>query len=180
MNYQERRPSTVEMTDGGNRGKPKSGFPLFPPSLEIAKNAIPTFPQRRRFLYLPIHRAEITRPCGRTKNTTANTIKRSKSERQCLCPSRRFRPSPHWNQRGLSGPSRIGIYFLFQAHLRIGKCWPLLLPSHTQTEAANGFDHTCEFFFATNRGFALPDPFAFIPASISRPVETRYARKNGR
>jgi len=29
----------------GKRGKPKTGFPLFPPRLEIAKSAITTFPQ---------------------------------------------------------------------------------------------------------------------------------------
>jgi hypothetical protein len=33
------------MTDYGKRGKPKAGFPLFPQPLEIAKSAIPTFPQ---------------------------------------------------------------------------------------------------------------------------------------
>src|SRR5580700_7335663 len=36
------------MTAGGKPGNPKTGFPLFPPSLEIAK-AISTFPPARRF-----------------------------------------------------------------------------------------------------------------------------------
>jgi putative transposase len=36
----------VEMTAGGKRGNPGSGFPPFPPSLEIA-DAIPTFPPAR-------------------------------------------------------------------------------------------------------------------------------------
>jgi hypothetical protein len=36
------------MPDGGKPGNPKSGFPPFPPSLEIAA-AISTFPQVRRF-----------------------------------------------------------------------------------------------------------------------------------
>ena len=41
----------VEMTVRGKPGKPKTGFPPFPPPLEIAA-AIPTFPQLRRlFLY---------------------------------------------------------------------------------------------------------------------------------
>ena len=37
-------PEPVEMPAGGKPGNPPSGFPLFPPSLEIAA-AIPTFPQ---------------------------------------------------------------------------------------------------------------------------------------
>jgi len=36
------------MPDYGRRGKPKAGFPPRPQSLEIAQNAIPTFPQSRR------------------------------------------------------------------------------------------------------------------------------------
>ncbi len=39
----ERTGNAVEMPDGGKPGKPKAGFPPFPPSLEIAA-AIPTFP----------------------------------------------------------------------------------------------------------------------------------------
>jgi hypothetical protein len=35
----------VEMTGYGRRGKPKTGFPPRPQPLEIANNAIPTFPQ---------------------------------------------------------------------------------------------------------------------------------------
>jgi hypothetical protein len=38
----------MEMPHRGKRGKPNCGFPLFPPRLEIAKSAIPTFPQARR------------------------------------------------------------------------------------------------------------------------------------
>jgi hypothetical protein len=40
----------MEMPHRGKRGKPNCGFPLFPPRLEIAKGAIPTFPQARRRL----------------------------------------------------------------------------------------------------------------------------------
>jgi hypothetical protein len=40
--------TAVEMTGHGRRGKPKAGFPPRPQPLEIAKNAIPTFPQPRR------------------------------------------------------------------------------------------------------------------------------------
>ncbi len=43
--------SAVEMTDGGNLGKPNTGFPTFPPPLEIAGDFhIPT--ARRRLLSL--------------------------------------------------------------------------------------------------------------------------------
>jgi len=41
--------SAVEMPGAGKRGKPKAGFPPFPPPLEIAA-AIPTFPPRRRLV----------------------------------------------------------------------------------------------------------------------------------
>jgi len=40
------------MPGRGKSGKPNCGFPLFPPPLEIATSAIPTFPQRR--LRLPL------------------------------------------------------------------------------------------------------------------------------
>ena len=40
----------MEMPHRGKRGKPNCGFPLFPPCLEIANDAIPTFPQARRRL----------------------------------------------------------------------------------------------------------------------------------
>jgi hypothetical protein len=40
----------MEMPHRGKRGKPNCGFPLFPPRLEIAKSAIPTFPQARRLV----------------------------------------------------------------------------------------------------------------------------------
>jgi len=43
----EIRKEPVEMTVDGKPGNPKSGFPPFPPSLEIAA-AIPTFPQARQ------------------------------------------------------------------------------------------------------------------------------------
>src|ERR1700694_5114057 len=36
------------MTGDGRGGKPKAGFPPRPQPLEIANNAIPTFPQPRR------------------------------------------------------------------------------------------------------------------------------------
>jgi len=42
-------PDPVEMPDGGKPGNPTSGFPPFPPSLEIAV-AISTFPHARRML----------------------------------------------------------------------------------------------------------------------------------
>jgi hypothetical protein len=38
----------MEMTGYGRRGKPKTGFPPRPQPLEIANNAIPTFPQLLR------------------------------------------------------------------------------------------------------------------------------------
>ena len=47
MNERNRK-RAVEMTGYGKRGKPKAGFPRFPQPLEIAKSAIPTFPQPRR------------------------------------------------------------------------------------------------------------------------------------
>jgi hypothetical protein len=37
------------MPGGGKQGKPKAGFPPFPPPLEIAA-AIPTFPPRRQLV----------------------------------------------------------------------------------------------------------------------------------
>ena len=40
--------TAVEMTGHGRGGKPKAGFPPRPQPLEIANNAIPTFPQPRR------------------------------------------------------------------------------------------------------------------------------------
>jgi hypothetical protein len=40
----------MEMPHRGKRGKPNCGFPLFPPRLEIANGAIPTFPQARRLV----------------------------------------------------------------------------------------------------------------------------------
>jgi hypothetical protein len=39
------------MPGRGKPGKPKAGFPPFPPPLEIAA-AIPTFPQLRQLSYL--------------------------------------------------------------------------------------------------------------------------------
>jgi hypothetical protein len=42
--------SVVEMAGPGKRGKPRTGFPRFPPPLEIAV-AIPPFPQLRRRLH---------------------------------------------------------------------------------------------------------------------------------
>ena len=39
------KPKAVEMTGYGRRGKPKTGFPPRPQPLEIANNAISTFPQ---------------------------------------------------------------------------------------------------------------------------------------
>jgi len=36
--------TAVEMTGHGRSGKPKTGFPLRPQPLEIANDAIPTFP----------------------------------------------------------------------------------------------------------------------------------------
>src|SRR5947209_11431638 len=46
MKYEQQK--AVEMTGYGKRGKPKAGFPRFPQPLEIANDAIPTFPQPRR------------------------------------------------------------------------------------------------------------------------------------
>jgi putative transposase len=45
----EAGPEPMEMPAGGKPGNPTTGFPPFPPSLEIA-DAIPTFPQARRLL----------------------------------------------------------------------------------------------------------------------------------
>jgi len=52
------------MMRGGKGGKPRTGFPPFPPRLEIA-GAIPTFPPvRRRISLLAIVRTERLRPAG--------------------------------------------------------------------------------------------------------------------
>jgi hypothetical protein len=40
--------TAVEMTGHGRGGKPTAGFPPRPQPLEIANDAIPTFPQPRR------------------------------------------------------------------------------------------------------------------------------------
>jgi hypothetical protein len=42
------RGAAVEMTAHGRGGKPKAGFPPRPQALEIAQDAIPTFPPPRR------------------------------------------------------------------------------------------------------------------------------------
>src|ERR1700682_4328107 len=47
MNERKRK-RAGEMTSCGKQGKPKAGFPCLPQPLEIAKSAIPTFPQPRR------------------------------------------------------------------------------------------------------------------------------------
>jgi hypothetical protein len=56
----------LEMPACGNRGKPNSGFPPFPQSLEIAKDAISTFPQRVQLCPLPEPNASLA-PCGRLR-----------------------------------------------------------------------------------------------------------------
>jgi hypothetical protein len=50
----------MEMPHRGKRGQPNCGFPLFPPRLEIAKSAIPTFPQARRLVGLHQQRTPAT------------------------------------------------------------------------------------------------------------------------
>ena len=55
----------VEMTGRGKRGKPNSGFPLFPPPLEIA----PRFPHS--------HRLDDDSPCPERKNRRHRILERS-------------------------------------------------------------------------------------------------------
>ena len=110
--------STVEMTGRGNRGKPNSGLPLFPPPLEIAKTAISTFPQRRlRFSFLRTYEPTTNEPlapfgCSRNKKTQKGAICKlfesmllsdQLQAHLALEATLSFRLTPHWNHFLLSG-----------------------------------------------------------------------------
>jgi hypothetical protein len=59
---------------------------------------------------------ECSRPAGAD-------VPQTRSMKGDVAQQHHFRLTPHWNRRAVSGSSRIGINFRFQAHLWIGKCW---------------------------------------------------------
>ena len=59
---------------------------------------------------------ECSRPAGAD-------VPRTRSTKGDVAQQHHFRLTPHWNRRAVSGSSRIGINFRFQAHLWIGKCY---------------------------------------------------------
>jgi hypothetical protein len=67
----------VEMTVYGKRGKPKTGFPRFPQPLEIATNAISTFPQPRR---RPRGKVEIQKQDSHFPIAAFHSLKKLKKE----------------------------------------------------------------------------------------------------
>ena len=98
--------STVEMTGRGNRGKPNSGLPLFPPPLEIAKIAISTFPQRRlRFSFLRTYE-----PTNERAACTHRVLAQQNNTKRSYLQAIRI----HVAQPSTSGSSRIGINTLFR------------------------------------------------------------------
>ena len=106
------------MTGRGNRGKPNSGLPLFPPPLEIAKTAISTFPQRRlRLSFLRTYE-----PTNERAACTLRVLAQQKTQKGAICKlfesmllsdqlqahlaleaTLSFRLTPHWNHFLLSG-----------------------------------------------------------------------------
>ena len=129
-------------------GKPKTGFPLFPPPLGNLANParfphshssggprlekwktkirFPTFPHATRdddddsFQNIKIK----TKP--RRLRRPKNKPKKERFTPQNVISVRpTSRLTSHWKRNPLSGSFRVGNKYRFQAHFRIGKCSPL-------------------------------------------------------
>lgn len=115
------------MPGRGKRGKPNSGFPLFPPPLEIARRAISTFPQRRRRLLLSSshkHTHDCSR-AGRARSLCNQRKEPSSCGVACwvtnwtqahlaLESKSTYRLIPRWKRKLVSGSLLVWI----------GKCFP--------------------------------------------------------
>jgi hypothetical protein len=89
----------MEMPHRGKRGKPNCGFPLFPPRLEIANRAIPTFPQARRLVVFLSKKNAINRPTGaRWRRNCLPDLRRAGYNNCCsdCCSIGRFWGDRHW------------------------------------------------------------------------------------
>ena len=114
------------MPDYGRRGKPKAGFPPRPQPLEIAHDAISTFPQPRLFLLTqqtnPNQTRILTVCNGKVEiekhDSHFPTAPVEQGRSMCLVPST-FRDAPINQKGGLSGRS---LRSRLQAHSSMRIC----------------------------------------------------------
>src|SRR5439155_20530442 len=128
----------------GKSGKPKTGFPLFPPPLGNLANParfphshssggprlekwktkirFPTFPHTTRDDDDSFQNIKIKTKPRRLRRPKNKPKKERFTPQNVISVRPTSRLTSHWKRNPLSGSFRVGNKYRFQAHFRIGKC----------------------------------------------------------